>query len=142
MVRLHWRQPHVPIVHTSSAQTSATGLSVLGVIFLCWGSSIRAGCHHSVLGVILATVPHRDASTQAGQLHTLCPEAGTGGGGGRGYPAYKGRLPPKRIFFHTTSSDFVEERRQLLDDYLQPLLGEPNLCRAHRGPLPPPHFSH
>mmetsp|Transcript_13710 Transcript_13710/g.41406 ORF Transcript_13710/g.41406 Transcript_13710/m.41406 type:complete len:1265 (+) Transcript_13710:304-4098(+) len=48
----------------------------------------------------------------------------------RGYPAYKGRLPPKRIFFHTASAEFVEERRQLLDDYLQPLLEEPNLCRT------------
>ncbi len=46
------------------------------------------------------------------------------------YPAYKLRLPPKRIFFHALSVDFVEERRDSLDTYLRSLLGDPNLCRV------------
>jgi PX domain len=45
------------------------------------------------------------------------------------YPAYKLKLPPKRIFFHAVSADFVEERREQLDTYLRLLLGDPNLCR-------------
>lgn len=46
------------------------------------------------------------------------------------YPAYKLKLPPKRIFFHAVSADFVEERRDQLDTFLRSLLGDPNLCRA------------
>ena len=50
--------------------------------------------------------------------------------GMRAHPSYKMRLPPKRIFFHSTAVDFVEERRDQLDVYLRTLLGDPNLCRA------------
>ena len=48
----------------------------------------------------------------------------------RRYPAYRLRLPPKRIFFHSTTVDFVEERREQLDVYLRTLLADPNLCSA------------
>lgn len=48
----------------------------------------------------------------------------------RAHPSYKLRLPPKRIFSHSVSMDFVEERRDQLDTYLRALLGDPNLCRA------------
>ena len=38
------------------------------------------------------------------------------------YTGYKLKLPPKRIFFHSQTVDFVEERREALDKYLQLLL--------------------
>ena len=37
--------------------------------------------------------------------------------------AYRLKLPPKRIFLHIQTPEFVEERRQQLDQYLQALLG-------------------
>ena len=39
-------------------------------------------------------------------------------------PAYSLRLPPKRLLPHNPTPDFVEERRQQLDTYLQMLLQE------------------
>lgn len=41
--------------------------------------------------------------------------------------AYRLKLPPKRIFLHMQTPEFVEERRQQLDQYLQALLGAGNL---------------
>ena len=41
--------------------------------------------------------------------------------------AYRLKLPPKRIFLHIQTPEFVEERRQQLDQYLQALLGAGNL---------------
>ena len=43
-------------------------------------------------------------------------------------PAYRLKLPPKRIFLHIQTPEFVEERRQQLDQYLQALLGAGNLA--------------
>ena len=37
-------------------------------------------------------------------------------------PAYRLKLPAKRIFNHSQSVEFVEERRQQLDAYLQQIL--------------------
>ena len=42
-------------------------------------------------------------------------------------PAYRLKLPPKRLFVHNPTPDFVEERRQQLDTYLQMLLQERQL---------------
>ena len=42
--------------------------------------------------------------------------------------AYRLKLPPKRIFLHIQTPEFVEERRQQLDQYLQALLGAGNLA--------------
>ncbi|KAA6429701.1 MAG: phox domain-containing [Trebouxia sp. A1-2] len=42
----------------------------------------------------------------------------------RDVPAYRLKLPPKRLFVHNPTPDFVEERRQQLDTYLQMLLQE------------------
>ena len=41
--------------------------------------------------------------------------------------AYRLKLPPKRIFLHIQTPEFVEERRQQLDQYLQALLGAGSL---------------
>ena len=41
--------------------------------------------------------------------------------------AYRLKLPPKRLFVHNPTPDFVEERRQQLDTYLQMLLQERQL---------------
>jgi len=38
---------------------------------------------------------------------------------------YNVRLPPKRIFFHDLSPEYIESRRQALDDYLQGVLSNP-----------------
>lgn len=40
----------------------------------------------------------------------------------RRHPAYRLKLPPKRIFIHSNNVEFVEERRDALDRYLQQLL--------------------
>ena len=45
----------------------------------------------------------------------------------RSDPAYRLKLPPKRIFFHSQNFDFVEERRKALDTYLQCILVNPKL---------------
>lgn len=42
-------------------------------------------------------------------------------------PAYRLKLPPKRLFVQNPTPDFVEERRQQLDAYLQMLLQERQL---------------
>lgn len=39
---------------------------------------------------------------------------------------YKLKLPPKRIFVHTPNVDFVHERQEALDSYLQALLAHPS----------------
>ena len=52
----------------------------------------------------------------------------------RGYPPYRLRLPPKRIFFHSRDAEFVEERRDALDKYLRALLA----VAALRGACVPP----
>jgi len=44
------------------------------------------------------------------------------------YSAYRLKLPPKRIFFHAQTVDFVEERREALDKYLQQLLSSRQLA--------------
>jgi len=44
------------------------------------------------------------------------------------YSVYKLKLPPKRIFFHAQTVDFVEERREALDKYLQQLLSSRQLA--------------
>jgi len=46
-------------------------------------------------------------------------------------PAYRLKLPPKRLFVHNPTPDFVEERRQQLDTYLQMLLQERQLQGLH-----------
>jgi len=48
----------------------------------------------------------------------------------RDTPYYKLKLPPKRIFFHTKTEDFVEDRRNALDVYLQEVLSIPCLARS------------
>jgi len=48
----------------------------------------------------------------------------------RDTPYYKSKLPAKRIFIHTQSEDFVEERRNALDMYLQEVLSIPCLARS------------
>ena len=53
-------------------------------------------------------------------------------------PAYRLKLPPKRLFNHSPTPDFVEERRQQLDSYLQMLLQERRLQGLHS----PPVFRH
>ena len=45
-------------------------------------------------------------------------------------PAYRLKLPPKRLFNHNPTPDFVEERRQQLDSYLQMLLQDRQLQGA------------
>lgn len=49
-------------------------------------------------------------------------------------PTYRLKLPGKRIFTHSQSTDFVEERREALDKYLQAALASPvllgELCRC------------
>lgn len=45
----------------------------------------------------------------------------------RDVAAYRLKLPPKRLFVHNPTPDFVEERRQQLDTYLQMLLQDPQL---------------
>ena len=47
-------------------------------------------------------------------------------------PAYRLRLPPKRLLPHNPTPDFVEERRQQLDNYLQMLLQEQPLQGLHK----------
>jgi hypothetical protein len=49
---------------------------------------------------------------------------------GAGPPGGRPRLPPKRIFFHSVTEDFVEERRAALDAYLQAVLAAPPLAGA------------
>ena len=44
--------------------------------------------------------------------------------------SYKSKLPPKRIFIHTQSEDFVEDRRNALDTYLQEILCSRGLARS------------
>jgi Sorting nexin C terminal/PX domain len=48
----------------------------------------------------------------------------------RGTAHYKSKLPAKRIFIHTQSEDFVEDRRNALDMYLQEVLNIPYLARS------------
>ncbi|KAG7671832.1 hypothetical protein Ndes2526B_g07257 [Nannochloris sp. 'desiccata'] len=48
----------------------------------------------------------------------------------RGTPYYKSKLPAKRIFIHTQTEDFVEDRRNALDLYLQEVLHSPCLARS------------
>ncbi|GAB4817940.1 hypothetical protein N2152v2_004986 [Parachlorella kessleri] len=45
-------------------------------------------------------------------------------------PGYRLKLPPKRIFTHTQSVDFVEERRVALDKYLQAALAHDMLAAS------------
>jgi sorting nexin-13 len=45
----------------------------------------------------------------------------------RAYAAYRLKLPPKRIFIHSNNVEFVEERRDALDRYLQALLAHEQL---------------
>ncbi|KAK9807024.1 hypothetical protein WJX72_010915 [[Myrmecia] bisecta] len=45
-------------------------------------------------------------------------------------PDYGLKLPPKRIFNHSQTVEFVEERRQQLDQYLQAILANPQLAGA------------
>jgi len=62
----------------------------------------------------------------------------------RGVPAYRLRLPAKRIFPHNQSGEFVEERRRQLDAYLGAVLADAQLAgarpararRACRDPAP------
>jgi hypothetical protein len=49
----------------------------------------------------------------------------------RGASYYKSKLPAKRIFIHTQTEDFVEDRRNALDTYLQEVLS--NTCLARSG---------
>ena len=51
----------------------------------------------------------------------------------RGVPAYRLRLPAKRIFPHNQSGEFVEERRRLLDAYLGQVLSDAQLASAPPG---------
>ncbi len=62
----------------------------------------------------------------------------------RDVAAYRIKLPGKRIFAHGQSVEFVEERRQGLDNYLQQVLADARLAGAMRDvvcgmgiPLPP-----
>jgi hypothetical protein len=48
----------------------------------------------------------------------------------RGASYYKSKLPAKRIFIHTHTEDFVEDRRNALDTYLQEVLSIPCLARS------------
>ena len=48
----------------------------------------------------------------------------------RGVPAYRMRLPAKRIFPHNQSGEFVEERRRQLDGYLGAVLADAQLAGA------------
>ncbi|KAL4430933.1 hypothetical protein ABPG75_006189 [Micractinium tetrahymenae] len=48
----------------------------------------------------------------------------------RCYPCYRLKLPPKRIFVHSNSVEFVEERRFALDRYLQELLAHEQLSQC------------
>ncbi len=48
----------------------------------------------------------------------------------RGVPAYRLRLPAKRIFPHNQSGEFVEERRRQLDAYLGAVLADAQLACA------------
>lgn len=48
----------------------------------------------------------------------------------RSSPGYAFKLPPKRIFIHTQNADFVEDRRQALDAFLQELLRVPELASS------------
>jgi hypothetical protein len=48
----------------------------------------------------------------------------------RALPAYRLKLPPKRIFFHSQNVDFVEERREALDAFLQGVLRVPQLASS------------
>ena len=43
----------------------------------------------------------------------------------RNSKGYNIRLPPKRIFFHDVSPEYIEARRQALDEYLQGVLASP-----------------
>lgn len=49
------------------------------------------------------------------------------------FSTYRQKLPPKRIFFHNQSVDFVEERREQLDLYLATILVDPILAGALLG---------
>lgn len=42
-------------------------------------------------------------------------------------PSYKIKMPAKRVFSHSQNVEFVEERRQQLDHYLQQILGDATL---------------
>jgi hypothetical protein len=46
------------------------------------------------------------------------------------------KLPPKRIFIHSNSVEFVEERREALDKYLQALLADGQLACELSLPMP------
>ena len=48
-------------------------------------------------------------------------------------PAYRLRLPAKRIFSQQHSVEFVEDRRQQLDSYLQALLANPAVAGIYPG---------
>ena len=42
-------------------------------------------------------------------------------------PTYRLKMPAKRVFTHSQTVEFVEERRQQLDVYLQHILADPSL---------------
>ncbi len=42
-------------------------------------------------------------------------------------PGYRIRMPAKRVFTHSQNVEFVEERRQQLDHYLQQILADGSL---------------
>lgn len=42
-------------------------------------------------------------------------------------PGYRIRMPAKRVFTHSQNVEFVEERRQQLDQYLQQILADSTL---------------
>lgn len=42
-------------------------------------------------------------------------------------PGYRIRMPAKRVFTHSQNVEFVEERRQQLDHYLQQILADSSL---------------
>ncbi|EFN59116.1 hypothetical protein CHLNCDRAFT_137916 [Chlorella variabilis] len=48
----------------------------------------------------------------------------------RMYPTYRLKLPPKRIFVHSNNVEFVEERREGLDKYLQAVLAHDFLSQC------------
>ncbi len=57
------------------------------------------------------------------------PENDTAGGAMQACTGYTGRLPPKQLGFGTSQSvQFVEQRRLLLDTYLQYVVSEPSVA--------------
>lgn len=43
-------------------------------------------------------------------------------------PSFRVRMPAKRVFTHSQTVEFVEERRQQLDTYLQQILADSTLA--------------